>query len=174
MLQLEDFADDKPWQEMQRPFAPVQQSELIEGVRILRLTTESDPRGTLTMLMSNRNDPSATTPHVYLVQAEPGSLRAWVYHRMQSDRLAFTNGDFRVVLYDLRASSPTYRKLNVLDVGDQNKVQLTIPPFVVHGVHNQGKHSAFFVNMPTHAYDPANPDKARLPANHPGVPYRFD
>jgi dTDP-4-dehydrorhamnose 3,5-epimerase len=174
MLKLEDFTNDKPWEERVTPFAPVHLEDLIDGVQILRLTAESDSRGSLTVLMSNRADASAITPHVYLVEAEPGSVRAWVYHRRQSDRLAFTNGDFRVVLYDLRPDSPTYRRLNVMDVGEKNKVQLTIAPFVVHGVHNQGKEKAFFINMPTHAYDPAKPDKARLPANHPGIPYSFD
>ena len=174
MLTLEEFKDDAPWQERQPPFATVAQDDLIDGVRLLRLTDESDRRGSLTVLMSNRTDPASITPHVYLVEAEAGSIRAWVYHKRQSDRLAYTNGDFRVVLYDLRPHSPTYRKLNVLDVGEKNKIQLTIPPFVVHGVQNRGKNRAFFVNMPTRAYDPANPDKSRLPAGHPGIPYSFE
>jgi dTDP-4-dehydrorhamnose 3,5-epimerase len=83
-------------------------------------------------------------------------------------------GSFRVVLYDLRPDSPTYGVLNVLDVGAANKLQLTIPPFVVHAVQNLGDEDAFFVNMPTRAYDPANPDKSRLPKDHPGIPYRFE
>jgi len=61
-----------------------------------------------------------------------------------------------------------------IDAGESNKVLLTIPPGVVHGVHNRGLAAATFINMPTRAYDPANPDKSRLPYNHPGIPYRFD
>jgi dTDP-4-dehydrorhamnose 3,5-epimerase len=44
---------------------------------------------------------------------------------------------------------------------------------VVHGVQNRGSENAYFINMPTRAYDPAAPDKSRLPANHPGIPYVF-
>jgi dTDP-4-dehydrorhamnose 3,5-epimerase len=62
----------------------------------------------------------------------------------------------------------------VLDVGAENPVLLTIPPLVVHGVQNRGAADVQFVNMPTRAYDPARPDKARLPYGHPGIPYVFD
>ncbi|MDH4986847.1 dTDP-4-dehydrorhamnose 3,5-epimerase family protein [Aminobacter anthyllidis] len=126
------------------------------------------------MLLSALKQPIQAPPHVYLVTAEPKSIRAWVYHKRQSDRLAYTNGDVRVVLYDLRTDSPTYQKLNILDVGAANKVLLTIPPFVVHGVQNRGMAAATFVNMPTNVYDPENPDKSRVRYDHPGIPYKFD
>lgn len=102
------------------------------------------------------------------------SIRAWVYHRRQSDRLAFTMGKLRVVLYDLRPDSPTFQAVNVIDVGAANKVLLTIPPFVVHTVQNPTDEDTCFVNMPTRAYDPSNPDKSRLAWDHPGIPYTFE
>lgn len=83
-------------------------------------------------------------------------------------------GRFRIALYDLRAESVSYRRLNLLDAGEDNRVLLTIPPLVAHCVRNTGTHDAYFVNMPTRAYDPAAPDKARLSISHPGVPYVFD
>jgi len=101
--------------------------------------------------MSDRLGEQYRTPHVYLVTAAARSVRAWVFHRRQSDRLAFARGRMRVVLYDLRPDCPTYRVLNVLDVGEANKVLLTIPPFVVHGVQNLDDADTFFVNMPTRA-----------------------
>ena len=142
-------------------------------MRLQRLRTHADYRGDLTVLLSDLREPIVSPPHVYLVSAAPGSVRAWVYHKRQFDRLAYTNGDIRVVLYDLRKESPTYGGLNILDVGIANKVLLTIPPRVVHGVQNRGAETATFVNMPTRAYDPTDPDKARLRQDHPGIPYRF-
>lgn len=93
---------------------------------------------------------------------------------MQSDRLAFARGHLRIVLYDLRPQSPTHGAVNVIDVGADNKLQLTIPPFVVHAVQNPTDDDVIFINMPTRAYDPARPDKSRLPKDHPGIPYRFE
>ena len=172
-LTLDDFVDDRPWADDAPLLEDVTIADQIEGVRLQRLHKRADGRGDLTVLFSDLLETTAPAPHIYWVTAGPGSVRAWVYHKQQFDRLAYTNGDLRVILYDLRPDSPTYGKLNVLDVGETNKLTVTIPPFVVHGVQNRGKQAATFINMPTRAYDPARPDKSRVPSDHPGVPYRF-
>lgn len=173
-LKLGDFQPDKPWRPDAVPFREIRMENQIHGVVIRQLDTQTDSRGSLTVLATTAGDSGFQAPHVYLVHAAPKSIRAWVYHRVQSDCLAYTNGVFRVVLYDLRPESPTYLKLNVLEAGASNKIQLTIPPFVVHGVQNRGSEDAFFVNMPNRAYDPADPDKLRLPRNDPRIPYAFE
>ena len=173
MLTLADFVDDKPWSDDVPFLDDVSIDDQIEGVRLQRLSTRADKRGDLTVLLSSLKEPIVPLPHVYLVSADAGSIRAWVYHKRQSDRLAYTNGDLRVILYDLRTDSPTHQRLNILDVGAANKVLVTIPPYVVHGVQNRGTSTATFVNMPTNAYDPATPDKSRVRYDHPGIPYTF-
>ncbi|MGZ5917403.1 MAG: dTDP-4-dehydrorhamnose 3,5-epimerase family protein [Methyloceanibacter sp.] len=173
-LSLEEFVADSPWAEQRPLLEKVRIDKQVEGVCLNRLVTYQDERGDLTVLLSELHETVAPIPHVYIVTAAPGSIRAWVYHKRQTHRLAFTNGVMRIVLYDLRTSSRTYGVINVIDAGASNKVLLTIPPEVVHGVRNRGGSSATFVNMPTLAYDPACPDKARLPRDHPGIPYVFE
>jgi dTDP-4-dehydrorhamnose 3,5-epimerase len=171
---LADFVDDEPWKEDSAAGDDLQIENQIEDVRLQRLVTRSDDRGDLTVLLSELREAIVSPPHVYLVTTAPHSVRAWVYHKRQSDRLAYTNGDIRIVLYDLRPQSRTYGQLNVINAGAANMLLLTIPPFVVHGVQNLGAEAAFFVNMPTRAYDPAHPDKSRLPRDYPGIPCRCD
>jgi dTDP-4-dehydrorhamnose 3,5-epimerase len=169
----EDFKDDAP--SAPRPAAPATKisGELIDGVEILPLAANKDARGALVEL-SIFDQAAEPLVHVYQVFAEPGSVRAWVYHKRQFDRLAFTSGEFEVALFDIRQESPTYRMLNVLQLGAKNPGLLRIPPLVVHGVCNRGKETASFVNMPTRRYDLSNPDKSRLPKNDPRIPYSFD
>ena len=174
MVRLEDFVDDRPWVPAGPEFPELRIEGQIQGVSLHRLTAHADGRGNLVVMLSDRYGESFRTPHAYMITAAPRSIRAWVYHKRQSDRLAFTRGRMRIVLYDLRPDSPTYGKLNVIEVGAANRVLLTIPPFVVHGVENPTDEEVIFVNMPTRAYDPANPDKSRLPKDHPGIPYRFE
>lgn len=171
---LEDFVDDRPWVPQGPEFEEVGIENQIAGVELRRLTPMADGRGNLVVLMSDRFGETWRTPHAYMVTAAPQSVRAWFYHKRQHDRLAYTNGHLRIVLYDLRPDSPTLGALNVVDVGAANMVLLTIPPFVVHGVQNLTDEEVAFVNMPTRAYDPANPDKSRLPKDHPGIPYHFE
>ncbi|MBL9053518.1 MAG: dTDP-4-dehydrorhamnose 3,5-epimerase family protein [Tabrizicola sp.] len=173
-ISLADFVDDKPWVPQGPEYPEVRIGNQIEGVTLHRLEAKADGRGNLVVLMSDRFGENFQAPHIYLVTAAPRSVRAWVYHKRQHDRLAFTMGKLRAILYDLRPDSPTHGVINEIDAGAENQIMLTIPPFVVHAVQNPGDEAAFFVNMPTRAYDPANPDKSRVPADHPGIPYRFE
>lgn len=172
-VSLADFVQDAAWTGG-LPSAVAPFADLIAGVEVTPLAPKSDKRGSLVELLTTRGRAIEPIPHVYQVFAAPQSVRAWVYHRLQADRLAFTNGMFRVVLYDLRLESRTYSKLNEFEAGISFPCLVTIPPEVVHGVKNIGPEAASFVNMPTRAYDPADPDKYRLPSHHDGIPYRFE
>ena len=133
-----------------------------------------DGRGSLIELLTTRDGAIEPIVHVYAVNAKAGSVRAWVYHQRQYDRLAYTQGRFQVVLFDIRQDSPTFNKLSILEFGKERPSLLRIPPYVVHGVKNIGKEDATFINMPTNIYDPQNPDKSRLPKNDPRIPFKFD
>ena len=76
--------------------------------------------------------------------------------------------------YDIRPNSPTFNLLNVFILGCEQPGLLHIPPLVIHGVQNIGNTTATFVNMPTKAYDPADPDKCRLPERDPRIPFSLD
>jgi len=173
-LSLEDFAPDAPFTAPNQIVNENVACELIDGVIVPPLTINADPRGSLVELLTTREGTFEPIVHVYQVTALPGSCRAWVYHRQQSDRLAFVNGRFEVVLYDIRLGSPTKNRLNTFVVGREQPILIRIPPLVIHGVRNAGTDTASFVNLPTRAYDHENPDKCRLSADDPRIPYRFN
>jgi len=133
----------------------------IDGVILERLAPNTDDRGALIELMTTRDGPIEPIVHVYQVVAGPGSLRGWVYHKLQSDRLHFTLGDFEISLVDIRPDSPTHAQRLVLHLGAARPCRLTIPPLVAHSVRNRSDTAAAFVNMPTRPYYPSNPDKFR-------------
>jgi dTDP-4-dehydrorhamnose 3,5-epimerase len=175
-LRLDDFVPDAPLPPVVAPalmkHAP--RLDLIEGVGTMPLLMNADPRGSLCELLTTRSDNDEPIVHVYQVIAGPGSIRAWVYHRRQFDRLAFATGTFEVALYDARPHSPTARRLNVFVLGAAQPCLMRIPPFVIHGVRNAGSEPSVFINMPTRAYCREEPDKSRLPYGDPRVPFMFD
>jgi dTDP-4-dehydrorhamnose 3,5-epimerase len=173
-LELADFQPDAS-----RPHGAVmtetaRESGMIRGVVTRALTAHADHRGSLCELLTTRDGPIEPIVHVYEVRAEIGSVRAWVYHRSQTDRLAFTQGRFRIVLYDIRPDSPTRNMLNEFILGRECPTLLSIPAYVIHGVQNIGGEVAAFVNMPTIAYRPDEPDKCRLDPDDKRIPFRFD
>jgi dTDP-4-dehydrorhamnose 3,5-epimerase len=174
-LSLADFEGDRPKRAPPgRPEIGSPHPLLISGVVVTDLTPHADERGSLCELLTTRDGPIEPLVHVYQVSAAPRSVRAWVYHKHQHDRLAFTNGTFEVVLYDLRPGSPTLNHLNVFRLGAARPASVRIPPCVVHGVRNAGAEWATFVNMPTRPYDHASPDKCRIGHDDARMPYRFE
>ena len=173
-LRFEDFTADKPKKPVPRFNGRAAPAGTIDGVTVTPLVANADDRGALFELLTTRDGATEPIVHVYQVMAAPGSIRAWVYHRKQYDRLAYTMGQFEIVLYDSRPESPTVNLLNVFALGAEQPALLRIPPLVIHGVRNRGSEPAYFVNMPTRAYFRDDPDKARLRYGDPRVPYTFD
>ena len=52
-------------------------------------------------------------------------------------------------------------------------VAATIPAGVWHALRSVGSEDVLFINMPTRAYDYADPDKLRLPLVNDLIPFRF-
>jgi dTDP-4-dehydrorhamnose 3,5-epimerase len=145
----------------------------IKGCTAFRLSPMSDHRGDLFEMLTVRDHHIEPIVHVYQVFCNPGSIRAWIYHAKQTDRLCYTYGAFRIALFDLRPESPTSGNLVTLFAGAESPTLLQIPPFVAHGVQNLTSDRVSFVNMPTNVYRSEDPDKYRIPFDSPLIPFTW-
>jgi dTDP-4-dehydrorhamnose 3,5-epimerase len=116
------------------------------------------------------------TPMVYAYQASirPKTIKGWIVHKKQDDRIYTCLGIMRWVFYDLREESPTYQLFNQFTFSERNRALIIIPKGVYHAVQNVGETEAIFFNMPTHAFDYEDPDKYRLPPKNDLIPFDFD
>ena len=148
--------------------------QLIADVEVRTAITHIDDRGEMTELFNpDWGFSDLPLTYAYFVTAYPGSVRGWVMHRRQADRLSFMIGSFRVVLWDAREDSPTAGMVNELYFGERRRGHLHIPPGVFHAVQNVGTANGSFTNHPTVPYIHDDPDKARLPLDTELVPYTF-
>jgi dTDP-4-dehydrorhamnose 3,5-epimerase len=148
---------------------------LIEGVRIRPAITHSDARGTVCEIYNPAwGILEAPLVYVYQTTIRPRRVKGWVLHREQDDRLFFSLGTVKIVLYDDRPGSPTHKMLNEIHLGGYNRGLITIPRGVYHALENVGETDVLFINMPTRPYNHADPDKYRLPLDTDLIPYRFD
>ena len=108
---------------------------------------------------------------VYLTTAYPGVVKAWHYHKKQTDNFTCIKGMMKVVLYDSREGSPTRGQLNEFFLGDRNPLLISVPPLVYHGFKAIGEETAFFLSVPTFVYDYDDPDEFRLPPDTKDIPY---
>ncbi len=148
---------------------------IIDGVTLKRLMPREDERGEICEIF-NPAWQLHPAPLVYIYQAtvRPGHVKGWVVHKDQDDRLFVSIGRVRVVLFDGRPDSPTYRLLNVFTITERNRGLIVIPRGVFHAVQNVGESEAVYINMPTRPYNHADPDKYRLPLKNELIPFDFD
>lgn len=150
-------------------------SPRIEGVVIKHVPPVEDERGEICEVYRPswgvNPDPLV---YVYAITIRPGRIKGWVQHRLQEDRIFLLRGTIRFGLFDDRPSSPTYRLLNLFTISERNRGLVIVPRGVFHALQNIGETEAMFVNMPTRAYDHADPDKFRLPIKNDLIPFAFD
>ena len=103
----------------------------------------------------------------------PAAVSAWHAHSVTTDRLGVVSGALRVVLYDGREQSATYRRVNEFRIGAIRPGLLVVPPRVWHGIQNIGSVPAMVMNAVDRAYSYESPDHWRLPADSAAIPFTF-
>jgi len=146
---------------------------MIEDVKIKKLRVIPDERGWLMEMLRNDDDIFQKFGQVYLSVVYPGVVKGWHYHKIQTDYFTVVKGMVKVVLYDTRESSSTYKELNEFYMGELNPILITIPPSVLHGIKGIGMEPAFLVNCPTETYKYDNPDEFRVPPHDNSIPYNW-
>ena len=99
----------------------------------------------------------------------PGVIKAWHIHKEQTDWWYVGTGVLKVVLYDKRPESSTYRQSMEIMLGDNQEVKvLKVPPGVAHGCKClSGPANLFYIT--SHTYDPE--DEGRIPHDDPEIGY---
>jgi dTDP-4-dehydrorhamnose 3,5-epimerase len=125
---------------------------MIKDVIIKKLEKFSDERGWLSEIW--RIDEGGYTPMMgYISLTEPGIVRGPHEHKEQSDAFVFAGpGTFELYLWENREGNPDYRKLEKLEVGENNPTMVIVPPGVVHGYKCVSDTPAYSVNLPDRLY----------------------
>ena len=149
-------------------------NELIDGVKVKKLRVIPDERGRLMEIL--RCDDALFTEfgQAYMTTAYPGVVKGWHYHKKQIDNMAVVRGMMKLVLYDGREDSPTYRMVNEFFFGEHNPLLIQIPKFVFHGFKAISECEAIVVNFPTEPYNYENPDEFRVDPHTNEIPYVWD
>src|SRR5215207_2904779 len=116
------------------------QDGTIDGVIWKPLTFYRDARGWLCELFRHDELPPEFHPVMaYMSMTEPGVARGPHEHIDQADYFCFIGpSNFKVYLWDTRASSATKGIKQVLVVGQDQPMMMIVPPGVVHAYKNVG------------------------------------
>lgn len=145
----------------------------IDGVKIKKLKINTDERGRLGEILRVDDEIFEKFGQVYFTTAYPGVIKAWHYHKNQRDNFAAVKGMIKLVLYDSRENSPTFKTINEFFIGEHNPIMVSIPPVVYHGFKCISSEEAVVINTPTMPYNHEAPDEYPLEAHTPDIPYNW-
>ncbi len=126
----------------------------VQGVIWKPLTFYRDARGWLCELFREDELPEVFHPVMaYMSMTEPGIARGPHEHVDQADYFAFIGpSNFKMVVWDNRSDSPTYRHQEVRIVGQDTPMAVIVPVGVVHAYQNVGEVSGIVFNGPNRLY----------------------
>jgi dTDP-4-dehydrorhamnose 3,5-epimerase len=151
-------------------------SDLIDGVEIKPFPLWPDDRGYFLEIARLGQGLVADFPHastqISAAFNYPGIIKAFHFHKFQTDFWVPAAGLLQVVLVDLRRNSPTYGAKNTLYVGSLRPWQILIPPGVAHGYKVIGEQPSMLVYVTNRTYDPK--DEGRIPYNDTAISYDWE
>jgi dTDP-4-dehydrorhamnose 3,5-epimerase len=143
---------------------------MIDGVVIKELVTHTDQRGFFREIIRATDDffseGFGQWSHSLMFD---GVIKAWHWHKIQTDWWYVCSGVLRVGLCDMRRDSRTYKQTMDFLMGDVQTAQvIKIPPGVAHGCKTvQGPVNLFYIT--SKIYNPA--DELRIPYNDPSIDF---
>ena len=150
--------------------------KLIAGVICAPLAVWPDDRGYFLEVQRIGVGPAGHFPkestQISAAVNYPGIIKAFHFHRHQTDWWTPAHGMFQVVLADLRPESSTFGRRNTIYVGQLRPWQILIPPGVAHGYKILGMTPGMLIYATDRFYNPA--DEGRIPYNDPLLAYDWE
>ena len=142
---------------------------MIDGVLIHPLQQIADERGKIMHMLRSHDPHFEKFGEIYFSTVYPGVIKGWHLHSEMVLNYATISGAIKMVLYDDRADSPTYRELQEIFLGESNYVLVRVPPGVWNGFKGVGVAPAIVANCATLAHDPQEISRMDPFDNH--IPY---
>lgn len=151
-------------------------NDLIAGVEVKPFAVWPDDRGYFLEVARFGQglvaDFPAASMQVSAALNYPGIIKAFHYHKFQTDYWVPAAGLLQVALADLRRNSRTYGVKNTFYVGTLRPWQVLIPPGVAHGYKVIGEQPSVLIYVTNRIYDPS--DEGRIPYNDGGIAYDWE
>ncbi|MBU1084315.1 MAG: dTDP-4-dehydrorhamnose 3,5-epimerase family protein [Candidatus Omnitrophota bacterium] len=144
---------------------------MIDGVKVKKLKIIPDDRGRLMEILRNDDEIFEEFGQVYMTTAFPGVVKAWHYHKQQTDNFTCIKGKMRLGLYDARKDSPTFGEVMEYIISPEDPMLVRIPKEVYHGFKCASDEEALVINTVTKPYDHGNPDEYRVDAYDNDIPF---
>jgi dTDP-4-dehydrorhamnose 3,5-epimerase len=146
----------------------------IAGLQLTPLRQVEDARGAVLHMLRADTPGFTRFGECYFSQVNPGAVKAWKRHQLQTQNLAVPCGRVRFVIYDARESSSTHGQLDVIELGRPDcYARLCIPPLLFYGFTCVGASAALVANCTDRPHDPAESESLAPELLAQGEPLRL-
>ena len=156
--------------------ASIDSPKLIAGVRCAPIAVWPDDRGYFLEVQRMGEGLTAGFPkdttQISVSVNYPGIIKAFHFHRHQTDCWTPAANMIQIALVDLRPESPTFGHRNTIYAGNLRPWQVLIPPGIAHGYKVLDAGPSMLIYATDRFYNPA--DEGRIPHNDPKLNYDWE
>ncbi|KAB8028044.1 dTDP-4-dehydrorhamnose 3,5-epimerase family protein [Fluviispira multicolorata] len=145
---------------------------MIEGVLKIPLRQIKDDRGKVMHMLRATDDHFQKFGEVYFSWINPNVIKGWQKHLEMTLNYAVPVGKIKLVLYDDREISKTYKQINEYILNQDDYYLLSIPPHIWYGFQSIGNQAAMIVNCATIPHDPN--EVRRMDLSEKKIPYNWE
>lgn len=146
----------------------------IEGVKIKSLKKIPDERGSVMHMLRNDDENFEKFGEIYFSTIYPQAIKGWYEHKEQIQNYAVINGVIKLVLFDNRKDSSTYKNIQEISMGDSNYVLVRIPNGVINGYTCISQQTAIVANCATIPHVDSGEMNRYDPILNDLIPYNWD
>lgn len=119
----------------------------IEGINFVNLRQISDERGSVLHVLRSDSPDFLKFGECYISEIFPNAIKAWKMHKRQTQNIAVPAGRVKIVIFDPRVKSDTFKNIMEFTVGRPDSYfRITIPPDIWYGFQSVSENPALIVN----------------------------
>ena len=126
---------------------------MIEGVQITKLNKIDDDRGSILTMLRSGSKVFESFGEIYFSTIFNKAIKAWHLHQKAILNYACIKGKVKLVLYDDRERSKTYKNHQELILSPDDYFMVTIPPLIWNGFQGIDINESIIANCMSFPHD---------------------
>lgn len=133
---------------------------MIDDVIVKPLGQFIDKRGKVLQMLRVDSAEFRRFGEIYFSVVNPGCIKAWKRHRLMTQNIAVPSGRLRIVTYDTREDSKSFKELKIIECGEDDYCLVTIPSGLWYGFQALSRTPALMANCTDFPHDPLESETA--------------
>lgn len=147
--------------------------EIIKGVTLTKLRVIKGPKGSIIKLLDSSSEILKKSKEIYFSTIYFNKIKGWNLHKKMTVNLACIVGKIKIILYDNRKNSKTYKTINKFKLSKKKLFLLTIPPNIWFSFKNEDvkKKECVLINCASIKHD--SKEYLKKAINNKDIPYKW-